>query len=413
MSFKQGSLSDFFDGFAVKRLTTVEISPSRSNQHEFQGIGRLREILGTPSEKTKFKTRFIWLDDEGRSASVDSFATWSDVRREKAGRSPEYHLYYSAESAEIVHRAKPGDLLLVCKRKSEELVVVIAPAGSTTEKQLAWLFNFPLDKDGKPFVQGFEKEPGKEIGFAARFLLDDLGIEDAKPDTKLLDLLLGKFGEKFPSTMEFSSFARESLKDVSAKDDPDMVLLAWLEQEEQLFRTFENHVVAERLKQGFHDGKKADVESFIKFSLSVQNRRKSRAGFALENHLEFLFSARELRFARGGRTEHHTKPDFLFPGEKEYHDASFPDDLLSILGAKSSCKDRWRQVLSEASRVKRKHLLTLEPGISENQTDEMQGSNLQLVVPYGLHSSYSAKQQKWLFSLNDFIALALKKEQSR
>lgn len=412
MSFKQGSLSDFFDGFAVKRLTSVEISPSKSNQHEFQGIGKLREILGTPTDKVTFKTRFIWLDDEGRRDSVESFATWSDVRRANPGRSPEYHLYYSAESAEVVHRAKPGDLLLVCKRKSQELVVVIAPAESTTEKQLAWLFNFPLDKDGKPFVQGFEKEPGKEIGFAARFILDDLGIEDSGPDADLLDLLLKKFGDRFPSTMEFSAFARESLKDISAKDDPDTVLLAWLEREEQLFRTFENHVVAERLKEGFHDGKKADVESFIKFSLSVQNRRKSRAGYALENHLEPIFSARKIRFVRGGRTEHHTKPDFLFPGEKEYHDASFPDDLLSILGAKSSCKDRWRQVLSEASRVKTKHLLTLEPGISENQTDEMQGSNLQLVVPQGLHGSYTAKQQGWLFSLGRFIELAIKKEKS-
>jgi hypothetical protein len=412
MSVKQGYLSDFFDGFAVKRLTSVEITPSKSNQHEFQGIQRLREILGTPSKKVTFKTKFIWLDDEGRQDSVESFATWSDVRRANPDRSPEYHLYYSAASAEVVHRAKPGDLLLVCKRKSAELVVVIAPAQSTTEKQLAWLFNFPLDKGGKPFVQGFEKEPGKEISFAARFILDDLGIEDSKPDAQLLDLLIEKFGNKFPSTMEFSTLARESLSDVSANDNPDAVLMAWLEREEQLFRTFESHIVAERLKEGFHDGKKADVENFIKFSLSVQNRRKARAGYALENHLEPLLSARKIRFVRGGRTEHHAKPDFLFPGEKEYQNTSFPDDLLSILGAKSSCKDRWRQVLSEASRVKTKHLLTLEPGISENQTDEMQGSRLQLVVPQGLHGSYTSKQQEWLFSLKDFIDLVLKKEKA-
>ncbi|MFN2369176.1 MAG: type II restriction endonuclease [Desulfurivibrionaceae bacterium] len=48
--------------------------------------------------------------------------------------------------------------------------------------------------------------------------------------------------------------------------------MAWMEREEILFRTMEKHLIGERLSQGF-DG---DVDSFISFSLSVQNRRKSR-----------------------------------------------------------------------------------------------------------------------------------------
>ncbi|MFC6252851.1 type II restriction endonuclease [Pseudophaeobacter arcticus] len=54
---------------------------------------------------------------------------------------------------------------------------------------------------------------------------------------------------------------------------------------------------------------------------------------------------------------------------------------------KSTCKDRWRQVLAEAEKVSRKHLLTLEPGISEPQTDQMEASSLQLVVPAPVHGS--------------------------
>ena len=42
-----------------------------------------------------------------------------------------------------------------------------------------------------------------------------------------------------------------------------------------------------------------------------------------------------------------------------------------MLGAKSTCKDRWRQVLAEDEKISRKHLLTLEPGISEPQTHQM------------------------------------------
>ena len=66
--------------------------------------------------------------------------------------------------------------------------------------------------------------------------------------------------------------------------------------------------------------------------------------------------------------------------EAEYHDADYPVAKLTMLGAKSSCKDRWRQVLSEAARLSHKHLIMLEPGITRTQTDEMQQSNLQLIV---------------------------------
>jgi hypothetical protein len=63
-----------------------------------------------------------------------------------------------------------------------------------------------------------------------------------------------------------------------------------------------------------------------------------------------------------------------------------------MLGSKSSCKDRWRQVLSETERIPHKHLLTLEPGISENQTDEMRAKLLQLVLPASLHTTYREAQ---------------------
>ena len=76
-----------------------------------------------------------------------------------------------------------------------------------------------------------------------------------------------------------------------------------------------------------------------------------------------------------------------------------------MLSAKTASKDRWQQVLSEAMRILDKHLFTLEPGISENQTDQMRSSRLQLVVPRAIHETYGADQQKWLMSLSDFLEL--------
>jgi hypothetical protein len=148
-----------------------------------------------------------------------------------------------------------------------------------------------------------------------------------------------------------------------------------------------------------------DVDGFLSFSLSVQNRRKSRVGLALENHLEAVFAAQGIRYQRGAETENRNKPDFLFPGREHYLDQAFPAERLTMLGAKSTLKDRWRQVLSEAQRIGDKHILTLEPGISENQTDEMRAKRLQLVIPRRLHSTFRSGQQAWLMDVAGFMAV--------
>ena len=81
-----------------------------------------------------------------------------------------------------------------------------------------------------------------------------------------------------------------------------------------------------------------------------------------------------------------------------------------MLGAKSSCKDRWRQVLSEAERIKKKHLLTLEPGISTMQTNEMKSAGLRLVLPAAIHDSYQESQCEWLLEVNSFLGLVRQKQ---
>ena len=152
------------------------------------------------------------------------------------------------------------------------------------------------------------------------------------------------------------------------------------------------------------------MDQFLSFSLSVQNRRKARAGQALEHHLEAIFQARRLRFSRGAETENRNRPDFLFPGVAEYADRDFPPERLTMLGSKSTLKDRWRQVWSEARRIEKKHLITLEPGISEQQTQQMQSESLQLVIPRPLHATFRDSQKAWLMTLEDFVHLAASKQ---
>ncbi len=218
--------------------------------------------------------------------------------------------------------------------------------------------------------------------------------------------MLRKFAGIFPGTKDFSAYSRSTIKGLDLKDNADSVIMAFVEREEILFRTLERHLIGDRLQKGFAD----DVDGFLAFSLSVQNRRKSRAGFSLENHLEVIFNAQGIQHTRTAVTENKEKPDFIFPDIKAYHDPTFDASKLTMLGAKSTCKDRWRQVLSEADRIPNKHLLTLEPGISENQTNQMIRSNLQLVVPAAIHKTYRPTQTSWLLNLTDFIELVKKNQ---
>ncbi|MGL4635401.1 MAG: type II restriction endonuclease [Beijerinckiaceae bacterium] len=338
--------------------------------------------------------------------------TWYDSRRGKSHRDPEYRLYYPAKAEEVVYRSKEGDTLFLCLPKEGHLLAILCPAGSTIESQLQWLFGLRPQQSLEVETRELNKRNSHELDLAARYILDELGIGVEEPEDAQLDALIEPFGLMFPVTRVLSKLARNSLPDSLPLDAPDEAIVSWMEREEQLFRRLERRVVDARLRSGFMMDEGPDVDGFLNFSLSVQNRRKSRAGHALENHLEALFLAHKLRFARGVETENRNKPDFLFPGQTEYRDTAFPSERLTMLGAKSSLKDRWRQVLSEAVRIERKHLLTLEPGISENQTDEMRTKDLQLVIPNRLHQTFNERQRPQLMGLADFIGLVKSRERA-
>lgn len=351
--------------------------------------------------------RYVWLDDEDDPFSLDLTGTWYDSRRGKGHRGPEYRLYYPAAAEPVVHRSRQGDSLFLCQPREGPLLAIFCPQGSTVEQQLLWLFGLQLTEDFEIFQKDYRSSAGRDVDLVARQILELIGIEVIVTYDQWLDRLLAKFGEDFPPTREFSAFARKHAEGLDALKDPDATLLGWMEFEERLFMTLERHIVSKRLEQGFaHKNGAADVDAFVKFSLSVQNRRKSRAGWALGNHIDAILKAHKLPFKREATTEKRNGPDFLFPGEQEYQDAGFPSDRLLMLGAKTTCKDRWRQVLAEADRIKPKHLLTLEAGISPVQTDEMQRSGLSLVVPAPIHDSYQQSQLQSIYNFAEFLERA-------
>lgn len=393
-------LADHFTGAASKTLSAVEADAARSNQHEYNGTAALKALFGE-SEQRRIPARFFRFREEDETPlTSDGFLSWYDARENHPTRS-EYRLYFSGN--DVTSLTKEGDVIVFARRPDGTIFVILADPGGTVWNQFAWLFG--LDRDAGPTFEFADtaKNHAPETGFAARFILSELGIEEEPPGDKWLDQILARFGNRFPSTADFSAFARETLPGLTSPDDPDQVLLLRMEHEEVLFRELERLIIADRLATGFTTGGAIDTDQFIAFSLSVQNRRKSRAGYAFAHHVEAALKESNIAYKREATTEKRNAADFLFPDEAAYHNSTFPDSGLKMLAVKTTCKDRWRQVLSEANRIATKHLLTLEPAISLAQTDEMQSQSLQLVLPAPLHATFRPQQQTWLLSFREFL----------
>jgi len=406
---KQGYLSEYFDGVAVKRLSAVEIDIGRSNQHEFNGSKNMHRLFGKPVDKVRFPARFLYLcDDDEEPVSSEGELTWYDARKkarvERGVMRQEYRLYFPS-MVTVSQCVAEGDLLLVAKRTDGGVLVVVAEKDTLIERQLLWLFGLSDQPAHPGFSIRAELETNQDkIGFAARVILEQIEVATEEEAPNYLEQMLECFGNSYPKSDVFSAFARSSLNEISSLDAPDGALIAWMEREEILYRTLEKHLLCEKLQNiGLSDIK--DVNPILNAVQSTLQRRRSRAGLALENHMEHIFREHDVAYTRGGITEGRLRPDFIFPGIAQYHDPSFLENSLTMLAAKTTCKDRWRQIRNEAKRIQLKHLLTLEPGISEHQTREMQAENIQLVLPRNLHEFFMPAQQAWLMDVSGFIRM--------
>jgi type II restriction enzyme len=145
------------------------------------------------------------------------------------------------------------------------------------------------------------------------------------------------------------------------------------------------------------------VGEFLKAAASLMNRRKARAGRSLENHFAALLKGAEIPFDQRVRIDGTSEPDILIPGKAAYENPNYPADKLCLLGLKTTCKDRWRQVLNEGHRVKSKHILTLQKGISVNQLNEMHDSGITLVVPEMYRRAYPAASRMKILTIENFV----------
>ena len=206
--------------------------------------------------------------------------------------------------------------------------------------------------------------------------------------------------QHFPSGEEIIAKTVELRPDHSLP--PDRRILRRRECEFQIFRSVEEAIELPAIRAGF-----GNIGEFITRAQTVLQRRKARSGRSLELHARMLFIEEGLeegtQFTHQPESDPGKPPDFLFPSEAAYKNPSFPTVQLRMLAVKTTCKDRWRQILNEADRVKKKHLLTLQQGVSVNQYEEMVNAGVQLVVPEPLRSTFPPSIQEHLQTIESFI----------
>lgn len=266
------------------------------------------------------------------------------------------------------------------------------------ECYLGYMLN--SEDDIETFLSAFGLNPTE-----TNCLIDTEKIQPETHEQIAIQEFISSLEIDFPSSEIMSAAARNIQNRAYdhieyIQTNPDRKLIEWTNMEYTLFRALEYARYGDLITKGF-----TSVDEFVKVANMVLNRRKSRAGKSLEHHLSAIFDGNNIEYTAQAVTEGNKKPDFIFPSQEAYHDIRFSDNNLISLAAKTTCKDRWRQILNEANRLKDrpKYLCTLQQGISGAQMDEMQAENVILVVPKPYIKTYPVDRQERIWTIGRFV----------
>lgn len=280
---------------------------------------------------------------------------------------------------------------------SRILVLAFRPRDLTLEGWLA------RDEDEERLIEERIGQVVPGIPVRARVVNGQLTLEDLFPTTALpcearIADLPPAWALEFPAP---TAITAEAVRRFGGQGlDADTRLMRRYECEYRLFRTIEEAHLLPRLAGGF-----AAVDDFVSVARSVLNRRMSRAGKALELHLETIFQEEAIPFQRQAMTEPGSSVDFLFPSLARYEAAAAGDPGLRMLAVKTTLRDRWRQVLQEAAKVTPKHLFTLDEGVSLATYQDMKQRGVELVVPQRRVAHFPESVRTDVMTLGRFLDL--------
>jgi len=330
---------------------------------------------GIKGENKDIYIKIIWQND----IETDSRFIYYGV-----GTRNEYRLTRFGRNFPFLQEDNIGDLLVLSKKADKYYEAFVLSS----------------DEDIEEFFSAFGISSTETNGILPK--TTELTVEEKLQ--VLFQQFIHKLTVDFPPTVELAEAARRIFfeaynlnQDVVLKR-PDNEILHWISTEFDLFKSIENDRYGEIIKKPF-----PTVEDLIKIANTILNRRKSRAGKSLEHHLSKVFNIWDLSYTSQATTEAKKKPDFIFPDIGTYFSEPIGSSKLVFLGAKTTCKDRWRQIVGEADRIPQKHLFTLQQGISGNQLEEMKLSGVTLVVPKPYLTSFPEKRREDIWTLDKFV----------
>ncbi|NJD28914.1 MAG: type II restriction endonuclease [Chloroflexi bacterium] len=274
------------------------------------------------------------------------------------------------------------------------LILSFGELGSEVE---GWLATDPEEDQVIEAVLG-PVEPGI-VGFigpdpAGTLALFEVapGLDSCRPDEATLP---SRWRQEFPSASEISAHAAAL---VPPSLPMDTRFLRRHDCEYSLFQVVEEHHLLPVIGGGFRF-----VADFLALAQTTLQRRKSRAGKSLELQLARIFDEERLEYVAQAQTELGHRPDFLFPSLEAYRQLPSGHPSLAMLAVKSTLRDRWRQVLTEADKIPVKHLFTLDQGLSDAQFRDVTAAGIRLVVPERRLASYPASLRVEISTLAAFV----------
>jgi hypothetical protein len=128
-----------------------------------------------------------------------------------------------------------------------------------------------------------------------------------------------------------------------------------------------------------------DIDALM---LSASQQRRARAGYSFEHHIEAMLIAGELPFEKQVVIEAKKRPDFVLPSLRHLRRPPSGREAGLILSAKTTLRERWKQVQREMGESDL-FLATVDETIASNAIEDMAEMGITLVVPEKLKAKGS------------------------
>lgn len=217
---------------------------------------------------------------------------------------------------------------------------------------------------------------------------------------------------KMPATAELAARAREeylkrrglgSLNPFEIENPGDAIREISREIEWELFREFQRRERAVELIRAVlgDDAIKLDMKGVVRrlvdatgtidaIMLSASQQRKSRAGYSFEHQIEAMLKAGGIPFAKQVVMDARKRPDFVLPSLVHLRKTLAGPSRGLILSAKTTLRERWKQVQREMGGSDL-FLATVDETIASNAIEDMADLGIRLVVPESLKVSKVAE----------------------